>query len=184
MKASLEDLFRKEITVPERKPKSKQNDRAPPVEEVATEFRPAAILSFDPPIFYSGIAFEENIGIAPAFAKIYGDLPAAFLIYPCWTIDEDYRARCVIEAAKAHQQEHPAHELVFLCNTAGERDRLQAAGLEAHLLNKNFTVSDRIFRPLTNAKIEFDAVYNARFDPRKRHELASKIPQGCLYRLR
>ena len=78
VKASLEDLFRKEITVPERKPKSKQNDRAPPVEEVATEFGPAAILSFDPPIFYSGIAFEENIGIAPAFAKIYGDLPAAF----------------------------------------------------------------------------------------------------------
>ena len=177
LKATLEDHFHKEVTVRQQKHKSKQKDPLPPVEETLTEFGPAAIFSFDPPIFYCGIAFEECIGIAEAFGKVYGSLPAGFIIYPCWTIDEDYRARCVIEAAKSHQQQYPAHELVFLCNSAGERDRLQAAGLEAHLLNKNFTVSDRIFRPLPNAKIEFDAVYNARFDPRKRHELASKIPR-------
>ena len=177
MKAALEDLFSKEINVLEQKHKSKQKDPDPPVDETPFEFGSAAILSFDPPIFYCGIAFGESIGIAPAFGKLYGSLPAGFIIYPTWTIDEECRARRVIEAAKAHQEEYPAHHLVFLCNTAGERDRLLNGELEAHLLNKNFTVSDRIFRPLPNAQVEFDAVYNARFDPWKRHELAGKIPR-------
>ena len=177
MKAASEDRFHKEVTVPQQKHKSKQKDPLPPVEETLTEFGPAAILSFDPPVFYCGIAFEECIGIAGVFGKVYGSLPAGFIIYPCWTIDDEHRARRIIETAKAHQEEYPTHDLVFLCNTAGERDRLLDGGLKGHLLNKNFTVSDRIFRPLPNSRVEFDAVYNARFDPRKRHELARKIPR-------
>ncbi|MGE0846589.1 MAG: glycosyltransferase [Flavobacteriaceae bacterium] len=150
---------------------------APPVEEVRTGFGPAVILSADPPILYSGIAFEEYAGIAPAFGRRYGDVPAGFIIFPCWTIDQDRRAGLVIEAARAHRAQFPSHRLVFICNTAGERDRLLAGGLDARLLNKNFTVSDAIFRPLPEASAEFDAVFNARFDPRKRHELAGDIPR-------
>ena len=43
------------------------------------------------------------------------------------------------------------------------------------MLNKNFLVSDRVFRPLPHVEVEFDAIYNARFDPLKRHELAGEI---------
>jgi uncharacterized protein (TIGR01627 family) len=164
-------------SVPKWKSELMQPDQAPAVEEKSTAFGPAAILSFDPPILYSGIAFEEYIGIASTFGKQYGSLPAAFLIYPCWTIDSEFKAGRVIKAAREHQNEYPTHDLVFLCNTAGERDRLLSAGLNAHLLNKNFTVSEQIFRPLPDALVKFDAVYNARFDPRKHHELASCIPR-------
>ena len=41
--------------------------------------------------------------------------------------------------------------------------------------NKNFTVADAIFRPPDDTQVEFDAIYNARLDPRKRHALASAI---------
>lgn len=58
---------------------------------------------------------------------------------------------------------------MFLCNTAAERELLARGGLNAHLLNKNFTVADAIFRPLADTQIEFDALDNARLDPRKRH---------------
>lgn len=50
-------------------------------------------------------------------------------------------------------------------------------GISAEFLNKNFTVSDRIFRPLENATAEFDAIYVARFMPVKRHELAALVPR-------
>lgn len=174
-KLVLDGLFRHGPVVAENKPKAKRKEHGPATDMTPMEDGPVAILSYDPPIFMTGIAFEEYVGIAPAFGRTYGSLPAAFLIYPCWTIEDAYRSGRVIEAAKAHQAEYPAHELVFLCNTAAERDVLTKAGLTAHLLNKNFTVSDSIFRPLPDAQIEFDAVYNARFDPRKRHNLASRV---------
>lgn len=54
---------------------------------------------------------------------------------------------------------------------------LMALGLPAVFLNKNFMVSDQIFRPCRGVEVEFDAVYNARFVPEKRHELAAAIPR-------
>jgi glycosyltransferase involved in cell wall biosynthesis len=38
-------------------------------------------------------------------------------------------------------------------------------------------VSDQIFRPVQGYDVEFDAVYNARFIPAKRHELAAAVPR-------
>jgi uncharacterized protein (TIGR01627 family) len=121
------------------------------------------------------MAFSSMLGIAPAFGRAYGRRPAAFLIYPCWSVESPHRAAEVIGAARAHQAEHPEHQLLFICNTGAERDVLARSGLDAHLLNKNLMVSDAVFRPLPDAQVEFDAVYNARFDPRKRHELAAAI---------
>ncbi len=143
------------------------------------EYGPCRLLSEGPPIFLTGIAFEEYAGIAPAFGRANGSLAAAFLIYPCWTIEDRYRSAAVIAAAHAHKEKYPAHELAFLCNTEAERHLLSSAGLRAHCLNKNFTVSETTFRPLPDVEVEveFDAIYNARIDPDKRHELAQEIPR-------
>jgi uncharacterized protein (TIGR01627 family) len=138
-------------------------------------YGPAALISADPPVFLSGIAFEEHIGIARAFGRRFGDVPAAFVLYPTWTIGSPQGAAAVIGAARLHQVRYPGHQLVFICNTAEERDRLVAGGLRALLLNKNCLVSERIFRPLPDVDVEFDAIYNARFDPLKRHELAGQV---------
>ncbi len=139
------------------------------------EFGPVLIVSHEPPIFMTGIAFEENLGIAPTFARVYEDVPAAFIIYPTWTIESPRRSAKVINAAMAHKIDYGHHILVFLCNTAAERDILERAGLDAHLLNKNFVVSDKRFHPLPGVQVDFDAVYNAKFNPFKRHELAAEV---------
>ncbi|MFA5958051.1 hypothetical protein [Hyphomicrobium sp.] len=52
---------------------------------------------------------------------------------------------------------------------------LESVGQPALFLNHKFTVSEQIFRPLPDVAIEFDAIYNARFVPEKRHELAADI---------
>ena len=81
----------------------------------------------------------------------------------------------VIAAANRHLDKYPDHHLVFICNTGEERDRLLEGGLTAMVPNKNFLMSERNFRPLPAVEIEFDAIYNARFDPLKRHYLAAEI---------
>jgi glycosyltransferase involved in cell wall biosynthesis len=160
---------------PATRPITQKRDEKPKPERDPADVGPVAVLSVEPPIFLTGMAFNSMLGIAPAFGRAYGRRPAAFLIYPCWSVEGAHRAGKVIGAARAHQAEHPEHELLFICNTGAERDLLARSGLDAHLLNKNLTVSDTVFRPLPDAQVEFDAIYNARFDPRKRHELAAAI---------
>jgi uncharacterized protein (TIGR01627 family) len=138
-------------------------------------YGPCSVISVDPPVLLSGIAFQEYVGIAPAFGRRFGNRPAAFALYPTWTIASKEQAALVIAAARRHQSKYPDHHLLFMCNTGEERDRLVEGGLNAMLLNKNFLVSERNFRPLRNVDIEFDAIYNARFDPLKRHHLAGEI---------
>jgi uncharacterized protein (TIGR01627 family) len=138
-------------------------------------FGPVAILSLDPPIFKTGIAYDEYVGIASAFGKRYGDIPAGFIVYPTWSIEVPGRAAMIAAAAEAHRQRFPNHRFLYLGNTQREADQLCLAGQPAIFLNKNIAVSETIFRPLPGSVIEFDAVYNARFVPEKRHELAGMI---------
>jgi uncharacterized protein (TIGR01627 family) len=140
-----------------------------------TGFGPAAILSHSPPVFMTGIAFGELLGIAPAFARRYGNIPAGFLIYPTWTIEDAHRIATISVVANDYRRRYPQHRLQFITNTAEEAERLGAAGQRAIFLNKNCTVSEEIFRPLPDAAKEFDAVYNSRFVDLKRHELAAEI---------
>jgi uncharacterized protein (TIGR01627 family) len=163
-----------------RPPKKAKALRLPPTTaggkeplELQHDFGPIAVLSHDPPFFKTGIAYDELVGIASAVGQRYGDIPAGFIIYPTWTIED--RVTALAAAAAAHRERFKNHRLLFICNTQREADLVSLAGQPAILLNKNFTVSETIFRPLPDAAVEFDAIYNARFVPYKRHELTAKI---------
>lgn len=139
------------------------------------DYGPIAVISHDPPIIKTGIAYDEWIGIAGAFGRRFGNIPAAFLIYPTWSIEDPDKIAAIGKAAREHRKRYPDHRLVYMGNTQLETDRLTGQGLSAIFLNKNFTVSDDIFRPLPDEQPEFDAIYNARFVPEKRYELAGTI---------
>jgi glycosyltransferase involved in cell wall biosynthesis len=128
----------------------------------------------------SGIAFRDLLGIAPAFGRRYGNVPVGFLLYPNWSLAAARKVASIASAARAHAQTYPEHRLVFLCSTAEERDLLRGTGLDAVAISSNLLVSERTFQPLDTATVAFDAVYNARFDPAKRHELAARVPR-CAY---
>jgi glycosyltransferase involved in cell wall biosynthesis len=55
-------------------------------------------------------------------------------------------------------------------------DLLGRFGEAVHLINQGIVVSDRIFRPIGGAKVEFDAICNSSLWPLKRQELAAEIP--------
>ena len=64
---------------------------------------PVLTLSVSPPVFLSGIPFEEYLGIAGAFARRYGDIPAGFIIFPTRTIERAGTANGPIPPRSAMQ---------------------------------------------------------------------------------
>lgn len=140
-------------------------------------FGPVRVLSVKPPIFLSGIPYDEFVGFAGPFARHYGNVDAGFIIFPTWSIEQPGRPAALRKRLLEHVSRYPNHKFRFICNTAAEAELLRGVGIPALFLNKNFTVSDQMFRPLASAKVEFDAVYVARLVPEKRHELAAAIPR-------
>ena len=138
-----------------RTPGAKRGVRSP-------EIGPVPVLSIRPPILMSGIAYDQFLGIAPAFGERYGDVAAGFIIFPTWSIEHPGKPEQIAAAASAHRERFRNHHLQFICNTEREVDLLKLAGQPAILLNNNFTVSDAIFRPLPGVTVEFDAIYKAR----------------------
>lgn len=141
------------------------------------DFGPVRVLSVEPPIFLSGIPYDEYVGFAGPFARHYGNVDAGFIIFPTWSIEQPGRPEALRQRLLEHVSRYPNHKFRFICNTAAEAELLRGVGIPALFLNKNFTVSDQMFRPLASATVEFDAVYVARLVPEKRHELAAAIPR-------
>lgn len=143
----------------------------------ATGYGPVRLLSAAPPVFLSGISSREHLGIAGAFARHYGNIKAGFVMFPTWSLERAGRPEAISQKFLDHTQRYPNHSFRFICNTRAETALLEQLGLPALFLNKNFMVSDQIFRPHPGAGMEFDAVYTARFMPVKRHELAAAVPR-------
>jgi glycosyltransferase involved in cell wall biosynthesis len=141
------------------------------------EFGPVRLLSAAPPVFLSGIPYDEYLGIANAFAQRYGNMRCGFIIFPTWSIDNPRHPPAIRQKLSDHSRRYPNHRFLFICNTPREAQLLEEHGLPATFLNKNIMVSDRTFRPIPGPDVEFDAVYNARFVQLKRHELAAAVPR-------
>lgn len=135
------------------------------------------ILSREPPIIYTVPLPDLPLGFASFLGERFPELAATLLLQLWWTHEDSwYRARLLREAA-LHYQRAPRQKLIVLCNTEREVELLATAGMAVLLVNHNIMVSEQLFRPLDEVTSEFDAVYNARLNTWKRHELAADIPR-------
>jgi hypothetical protein len=141
---------------------------------------PAAVLSGNPIISYSGSMPQFPLGLASIAAAALGNRPAWFLISPTWSIEGDGVARSSHALAVAHRRDNPSHRLIFMGNTPNEAEALQKHHEAAFFCNKTIHVSEHVFRPLDDVPPEFDAIYNAQLIPWKRHELSLGIP-SCAF---
>ncbi|MFN3746847.1 MAG: glycosyltransferase [Hyphomicrobiaceae bacterium] len=142
----------------------------------AIGFGPVRVLSVKPPVFLSGIPYDKYLGVAGEFARHYGNVKAGFIIFPTWSIEQPGRPEAIKQCLLDHCSRYPNHKFRFICNTRKETGMLLEVGVSAEFLNKNFTVSEQIFRPMRRADVAFDAIYVARLVPEKRHELAAAVP--------
>ncbi len=133
------------------------------------------VLSVDPPIIHTTLVWPESADYLWAFGSRIGRRPAAIVIYFSWHFDGGFASKRAVERVAAYRRAFPEHRVHFLANAQDEIESLERLGERGVLLNHNLSVSERFFFPIDDAKVEFDAIYNARLDPSKRVDLAFGI---------
>ncbi len=139
-------------------------------------YLPAAVLHGRPLVSYSGITPHAPLGVASTLGPRLALRPAFFLLSPTWSIEERDVAFSLRKAAVEHRVVNPLHRFVFLCNSEAETAQMRSLGEAAFTHNKTTNISEHLFRPLEDVRVEFDAIYNAQLAPWKRHELALAVP--------
>ena len=137
---------------------------------------PAWMLSVSPPLFLTGMAHDDYLGLARAFGRRFGNIDAGFIVFPVWTLEREGIPAIIRTQYLEHAAEYPRHCVRFICNSPKESQLLQAQGLPATLVNHNVTISETTFHPSPDVPVEFDAVYNTRFIPEKRLHLCALVP--------
>jgi glycosyltransferase involved in cell wall biosynthesis len=72
------------------------------------------------------------------------------------------------------------HRITFFATNAAEHAQFERVGLRTLQLNNLAFTDERIFRPLPGRRSVYDAVYDARLSPFKRHQLAAEVPNLAL----
>jgi len=135
----------------------------------------AGLISRDPLILVvPSDSGERILGLIPLLAQKIPQTPATFLSPLFWHCDEA-TARNKADAVRNFTGQYPNHQVIFLGNTLEEVALLRVAGAEAFFANHNIFADENAFYPFADSGIEFDAVYNARPWPEKRHNLAAEI---------
>jgi SAM-dependent methyltransferase len=101
------------------------------------------------------------------------------LVTPWWSLADTKAWTSRLAELRRDLAASPGVGLRFLCNDEAEIAAAEAAGFPAALVNQNAFLDETIF-DVTGAERIFDAVYNARMVPFKRHELASGIESLAL----
>jgi len=140
----------------------------------------AEILSISPTIIHVWPSIGFPLGAASAVGPLLRKRSAHFLVMPAWTLEQPGSSAALAAIARSYLVDHPRHRLTFLCNTPRETELMNAEGQVAVTLNQNCLVDDMAFRPLPGVEPVYDAVYNARLSPDKRHELAVEIENLAL----
>jgi glycosyltransferase involved in cell wall biosynthesis len=120
------------------------------------------------------------LGGASVIGPLVRDRPATFLLTPAGSIEPEKLSFALVVIAKAYQLDFPQHQLILLCNTDRETEGMLAAGLNAATVSQNCLFNEMLYVPVPEVQPEFDAVYNARLSPYKRHHLAAAIDRLAL----
>jgi hypothetical protein len=112
--------------------------------------------------------------------RIFKQQTVYLLIHLSWVHDIPRRIKQLKLPQSRHLRRYPRHRMIFMSNSEQEYRMLAAAGLETTWVSHNAFVSPAIFRILPLSEKIFDAVYDARISPFKRHNLANRIQSLAL----
>ncbi len=102
------------------------------------------------------------------------------LINLSWTHEHQRLIDQALILRKKHLRFFPQSRIIFLANTETEYRMFKDAGAIAAWVHQNAFISPTIFRPLPESAKRFDAVYDAKISPFKRHHLAVNIKSLAL----
>ena len=136
------------------------------------------VASLDPLVTISKREPHLPMGLAPSRHDLFADRPGLHLVGLTWTCESQYLIGQVARDFAAAERSSPRAKLVLLANTPLESALLSEAGVPNLLANELIFVDERLFTvlpPQAAALARFDAIYVARLDAMKRHELAASV---------
>lgn len=134
----------------------------------------------DPPIVIGPNLNHALLAPASAIAPLLGERAAWTLVVVHTTLEKAERRARLAAAYRAHEAAFPRHRVIVLANTAAEAALLAGDGVPAFLSNHNIFVDESVFAAGPDRPAEFDAYYNARLAPYKRHHLCRDIARLAL----
>ncbi|MEP6567182.1 MAG: glycosyltransferase [Mesorhizobium sp.] len=135
----------------------------------------AHVFNRDPLVLYMPVGGPRPLYPLAAIGRRLASREVTFLMMPSWTFERPDVVTRMGRDLDWYARHFPLHEVIFLCNTEEERRLITAVGGNAIFSNHNLMISENVFRPLPDVPVEFDAVYNGRISPIKRHHLGFEI---------
>jgi hypothetical protein len=141
---------------------------------------PYTPVSRDPAIFYVQLAQDTLAEFLEQFEMVLRALRGQPLyLLCCHGAMDDGLLEGSVQLEAQCAAAFPDVRLIHLCNEEESVEGWTARGLQAIHCNHNAFLDERIFRPLEGAR-PYEAVYDARLAPFKRHSLAAQIQQLAL----
>ena len=125
------------------------------------------VLAEDPLVIYVLFA-KDAFRLIESLGK-----PAVIIKQTCWFLgveDQQEEAQKIRAAA-----EEKGHQLVMMVNCPREREICEEIGVRSFLCNHNALLDTDVFTIDPSVPKSFDAMYDARLTPFKRHHLAEKV---------
>jgi glycosyltransferase involved in cell wall biosynthesis len=100
---------------------------------------------------------------------------AHIVFFLWWSHETDSRVQLLRAEYQRYVKQRPEHTVLFLCNTPAEAAALTRHGIPNVYCNQNALIDERLYRPNPAIERRFDAIYNSRLEPFKRHSLARQV---------
>lgn len=134
------------------------------------------VMSYDPLVIYmpDWAIRDMPLAILPVLRELR-QKPVYLLISLSWAHDNPWNIDSLKIWQKKHLNKFSGHRVIIIANDETEYQMLRNAGLQTAFVNHNALLSPLTFRILPQVEKRFDAVYDARINPFKRHQLAIGI---------
>ncbi|HEY1067271.1 MAG TPA: glycosyltransferase [Pirellulales bacterium] len=127
-------------------------------------------LSADPPVLHHQALGDRDFGEHLPTTRMY-----RLVKFTCRTT-----ADAVLADYARAKKVRPEHRIHYLLDEAHVADEARARGAPAHFIHQNAFLDERIYDVQPEEPKRYDALYNAWFNPVKRHALAAGVPSLVL----
>ena len=138
------------------------------------------VLSIEPLVvigYGSPGPFSPALQLCEAFKKY----KAYFLLGSWWDLREPVELSRTVQNYQEYSMRYPQHQFLYMVNEECHRKILEDFGVPAVFCHQNAFVDENIYR-VQHLEKSYDAVYNARLDPFKRHLLGGQLRSlGLIY---
>ncbi|VAW10637.1 hypothetical protein MNBD_ALPHA09-1935 [hydrothermal vent metagenome] len=141
---------------------------------------PVRVVKSYPLITVSKTYRARPFGVAPLLAAHVPGRKSLNLVQLCWTYETAEKVSELVADLEHAKSIAPDSEFVILANTEFESYLLSDRGVPNTMASETMFMDEQVFRPQPRIEKTFEAVYNGRIAPMKRHELAEGINRRLL----